>query len=174
MEDNKTTKNRVDDIDKCVANNLRTKRLMKGLSQQELGEAVNVSIQQIQKYEKGTNRISSSRLYTFANLLGVPVSFFFQGMDSDMSVFGEDDIDLYTHDDVSERELLTLIKAFNAVQDPMLRKRIVELIKCITDSNGLTSDNNPEDNGGYPKSDKIKGSEGFSDKSDKQTSFTVM
>ena len=72
---------RVDDVDRHVGKKLRMRRIMLGLSQQVLGDAVGVSIQQIQKYEKATNRVASRKLYQFAKLLHVQVAYFFEEME---------------------------------------------------------------------------------------------
>jgi transcriptional regulator with XRE-family HTH domain len=101
---------------------------MLGLSQQDMGAAADVSIQQVQKYEKASNRISSSRLFTFVKFLKVPVSYFFEQNDSNnvvSSVFAEDS-KKYIVDDknpISEKEIITLIKAFSEIKNSQSRKK---------------------------------------------------
>jgi transcriptional regulator with XRE-family HTH domain len=156
VKKNKTTsktdggesKGRADHIDHLVSKRLKMRRMILGLSQQELGEAVAVSIQQVQKYEKATNRISSGKLYSFAKFLKVPVSYFFNHIeDSSLglgSVFAEEAEEYNGNKskslknsknievtDVSEREIISLIKAFGEVKNVTLRKKIIELIKII-------------------------------------------
>lgn len=140
MTDNFLNKSRVDEIDKVVANNLRTRRLLKGLSQSELGDAIGVSIQQIQKYEKGTNRMSSSRLYSFANLLEVPVSYFFHSLTPNTALSDRDITNYIIDDETSERELLALIKSFSNIGDPLIRKKILELLKCLSEDKDSSLD----------------------------------
>lgn len=137
MTDNSINKSRVDEIDKVVANNLRTRRLLKGLSQSELGDAIGVSIQQIQKYEKGINRISSSRLFHFAKLLEVPLSYLFHSLDTDIEVSSENLDNRTIDDETSDRDLLALIKSFNNIEDPLIRRRILELLKCLAEDKDL-------------------------------------
>ncbi len=145
--DSVESKGRADHIDHLVSKRLKMRRMILGLSQQELGEAVAVSIQQVQKYEKATNRISSGKLYSFAKFLKVPVSYFFNHIeDTNLGNVFAEEAEEYNgskhkslksskaHDvsDVSEREIISLIKAFSEVKNPTLRKKIVELIKSIT------------------------------------------
>ena len=125
-------KSRTDYIDTCVGKNLRNRRVLLGLSQQDLGEAVDVSVQQIQKYEKATNRISSSKLFKFAKLLNYSLSDFFRGVrEEENEVFAEDQEE-FISDAVPERELLALIRAFNSITDPNVRRKIIELAKSLS------------------------------------------
>ena len=146
--DNVEPKGRADHIDHLVSKRLKMRRMILGLSQQELGEAVAVSIQQVQKYEKATNRISSGKLYSFAKFLKVPVSYFFNHIEDASvganNVFAEEaeEYNGSKHKslktvrnpdlaDVSEREIISLIKAFSEVKNAALRKKIIELIRTI-------------------------------------------
>jgi transcriptional regulator with XRE-family HTH domain len=135
------TKGRGDHVDHLVSKRLKMRRIMLGISQQELSDAVDVSIQQIQKYEKATNRISSGKLYSFAKFLRVPVSYFFNNKEdpsSDvLSIFAEEAEEYNngnTHkpSQIAEKELIALIKAFGDVKNPQVRKKLVELIKLIS------------------------------------------
>lgn len=146
--DSAESKGRADHIDHLVSKRLKMRRMILGLSQQELGEAVAVSIQQVQKYEKATNRISSGKLYSFAKFLKVPVSYFFNHIeDANLglgNVFAEEAEEYngskhkslkssksLNATDVSEREIISLIKTFSEVKNAVLRKKIVELIKSM-------------------------------------------
>ena len=133
----KESKGRADDVDRLVSKRLKTRRIMLGLSQQDLGAAVDVSIQQVQKYEKASNRISSGKLFTFAKFLKVPVSYFFEQNDTNnvvSNVFAEDS-EKYTVDDkdpISEKEIITLIKAFSEIKNSQSRKKITELVRTMS------------------------------------------
>lgn len=130
-------KGRADNIDKLVSRRLKMRRMILGLSQNDLGKAVDVSIQQVQKYEKATNRISSGKLFAFAKFLKVPISYFYDQNESsssaignalaeDQEAFGESEIEL-----VSEKEIMSLIKAFGEISNPQSRKKIIELVKTM-------------------------------------------
>lgn len=125
---------RVDHVDKHVSNKLRAKRIMLGLSQQALADEVGVSVQQIQKYERAHNRISSGKLYHFANFLNIPIEYFFDGLDSRTKphIFAEDAANVTIDSGVSERDVLILIRAFNEIEDFDTRKRLLELAKSIS------------------------------------------
>lgn len=135
---------KVDPIDTYVGKRLKSRRLMLGYSQQDLGEAVNVSIQQIQKYERATNRISSSKLYNFAKFLRVPVSYFFAndlepvhspgGFSEEQRLFEFDTATEIDSDNASEREIMILVRSYNEIKDNHVRKKILDLIRTFADS----------------------------------------
>ncbi len=132
------TKGRADHIDQLVSKRLKMRRMILGLSQQELGEAVDVSIQQVQKYEKATNRISCGRLYGFAKVLKVPISYFFDQNEENNSVmsnvFAEESEEYQGQNkasQVTEKEVVTLVRAFGDVKNFQVRKKIVELVKSM-------------------------------------------
>jgi transcriptional regulator with XRE-family HTH domain len=119
-----------------VGARVRMRREVLGKSQSWLGSAVGVTFQQIQKYEKGTNRIGSSRLQQFANLLNVPVSFFFEGgpdASSQRKAKGGDASITYLSEFTSSKDGQALIKAFIQIEDKKLRWGIANLIKQIAD-----------------------------------------
>ncbi len=130
-------KGRADDIDKLVSRKLKMRRMMLGLSQEEVGQAVDVSIQQIQKYEKARNRIASGKLFTLAKFLKVPINYFFENSNDNLqmisNVFAEESEEYHAHDDssVSEKELIQLIKSFGEIKNSQTRKKIIELIKSM-------------------------------------------
>lgn len=132
----KETKGRADEIDAFVGKRLKTRRIMLGLSQHDLGEAVNVSIQQIQKYEKATNRISSGKLWALAKLLMVPVEFFFKDIESSENANLADEKERFEIDNfnVSEKELLSLIRSYAEIKDNNVRKKVVDLVKTLSDA----------------------------------------
>ena len=130
------SKSKVDPIDAYVGRRLKMRRVMLGLSQQDLGEAVNVSIQQIQKYEKATNRISSGKLYAFSKLLNVPVEFFYKDVDSQLpSPLLREEKEEYSigADSLSERDTLSLLKSFSEIKNPSVRKKVLDLVKTLND-----------------------------------------
>lgn len=128
-------------IDKYVGSRVKARRQELGVSQEKLGNALGVTFQQIQKYEKGTNRISASRLQQIGSVLGVPAAFFFEGLQeltAEMSGFAETPAVPYAADVVSTDEGLQLIRAFMRIQDPTMRRRIVEFIESIANLSSQT------------------------------------
>jgi transcriptional regulator with XRE-family HTH domain len=121
-------------IDKHVGARVRMRRLMVGLSQTKLGDALNVTFQQVQKYEKGANRIGASRLQQLARVLGVPPAYFFDGAPSGgvpVAGFAEPESNSYVVDFLSTNEGLQLNRAFSSIKDPTVRKRILELVESL-------------------------------------------
>jgi transcriptional regulator with XRE-family HTH domain len=122
-------------IDKHVGARLRMRRLMVGMSQGRLGEALDVTFQQIQKYEKGANRIGASRLQQLARVLEVPPAFFFEDAPSfepGAAAFAEPAASAYVVDFLSTSEGLQLNRAFVQIRDPKVRKRIVDLVAALS------------------------------------------
>ncbi|MTI17897.1 XRE family transcriptional regulator [Rhodobacteraceae bacterium RKSG542] len=121
-------------IDVHVGSRVRLRRMMLGMSQEKLGEGLGITFQQIQKYEKGTNRIGASRLQHIATLLKVPVAFFFEdapGTPEESHGIGENPQTTYVVDFLSSTDGLALNKAFVRIEDPKVRKKIVELVKAV-------------------------------------------
>jgi len=140
----KITRRRVpgvsDPIDVHVGSRVRLRRTLLGLSQERLGEAVGLTFQQIQKYERGANRIGASRMYDLAHVLDVPVSFFFDDMPDDVkqrdavpvSVSGEDDEAAGAEPNpLNRRETLELVRAYYRITSARVRKRMFELVKAV-------------------------------------------
>jgi len=128
------TKKSPNPIDKHVGARVRMRRMMISMSQEKLGEKLGITFQQIQKYEKGTNRIGASRLQQIANVLGVPVSFFFEGApvpDGSPGGFSESASPAYVSDFLATSDGLALTKAFMKVADSKVRRRIVDLVEAI-------------------------------------------
>src|SRR6266702_2401565 len=107
-------------IDKHVGSRVRMRRMMLGMSQEKLGDALGLTFQQVQKYEKGTNRIGASRLQQISNILQVPVSFFFEGASP-----------AYVSDFLATSDGLSLTKSFMKIKNSKLRRRIVDLVEQI-------------------------------------------
>ena len=121
--------------DKYVGARVRMRRMMLGITQQKLGNALKLTFQQVQKYEKGTNRIGASRLQQIAHVLQVPESFFFEGgpaaSDKPPKGFADAPSPNYVADFMATTDGLTLTRAFTSIRDPKLRRRIVELVSAI-------------------------------------------
>ena len=121
-------------IDKHVGSRVRMRRVLIGMSQEKLGEALGLTFQQVQKYEKGTNRIGASRLQQISTILGVPVSFFFEGApgsDATKSGLSDSASSAYVVDFLSTTEGLQLNKAFVRIKDPKVRRRVVDLVATL-------------------------------------------
>jgi transcriptional regulator with XRE-family HTH domain len=136
-ETKKMTKKAPNPIDKHVGSRVRMRRMMLGMSQEKLGDALALTFQQVQKYEKGTNRIGASRLQQISHILQVPVAFFFEGAPhlADGSMIA-DNLDsapspTYVSDFLATSDGLSLTKAFMRIPDPKLRRRIVDLVQQI-------------------------------------------
>ncbi|RAI43712.1 helix-turn-helix domain-containing protein [Rhodoplanes roseus] len=122
-------------IDRHVGSRVRMRRMMLGMSQEKLGDALSLTFQQVQKYEKGTNRIGASRLQQIAHILQVPVAFFFEGApdlgDGPTAGMGEAPSPAYISDFLATSDGLALTKAFMRISDAKLRRRIVDLVEHI-------------------------------------------
>lgn len=132
-------------VDVHVGRRLRLRRTILGMSQEALGDSSGVTFQQIQKYERGINRIGSSRLFQFSKILKVPVSYFFDEFDGDsnpasgyqMAGFAESEAnDDAGFDRMTSRETLEMARAFNRIEDPAVRKRVFELVKSLVPAAG--------------------------------------
>jgi len=121
-------------VDKYVGSRVRMRRIMLGMSQEKLGEALGLTFQQVQKYEKGTNRIGASRLQQISHILQVPVAFFFEGapnLQGQGDGLREAPSPAYVSDFLATSEGLSLTKAFTRIKEPKLRRRIVDLVEQI-------------------------------------------
>ena len=121
-------------VDKYVGSRVRMRRIMLGMSQEKLGEALGLTFQQVQKYEKGTNRVGASRIQQISEILQVPVSFLFEGGPSgtvSAENFGEATSPAYVSDFLATSEGLALTRAFTRIPDAKLRRSIVDLVEQI-------------------------------------------
>ncbi len=134
-------------IDVHVGSRIRLRRTLLGISQQHLGEALGITFQQVQRYERGVNRVGASRLFDLSRVLDVPISFFFDDMpDSLTSTYGGQTSrrateyselrDSFADDALSRRETLQLVRAYYRIIDPALRKRVFDLIKSMGSPGG--------------------------------------
>jgi len=129
-------------IDVHVGTRIRLRRTLLGMSQERLGEALGLTFQQVQKYERGVNRVGASRLFDLSRVLDVPISFFFDDMpDSLTSTYGgqasrraagfTESQDSFADDALNRRETLELVRAYYRITDPAVRKRVFDLIKSM-------------------------------------------
>lgn len=138
-----------DPIDVHVGQRLRQRRMLVGMSQSRLGTAVGLTFQQVQKYERGTNRMGASRIFRFAQILAVPVSYFYDEMAAAIVAnqpsvgFAEagqsplDDEEMPQEDLLQRRETLDLVRAFYKITDPKQRRKVLELIKAMSTAEAL-------------------------------------
>lgn len=127
------SKKRPNPIDVHVGSRIRLRRNMLGISQEKLGESLGITFQQIQKYEKGTNRVGASRLQAIASILNTPVSFFFDGAPGDSSAqprLAEENA-TYVADFLNSSEGIQLNRAFVKIADPKVRRRVLDLVKAL-------------------------------------------
>jgi transcriptional regulator with XRE-family HTH domain len=121
-------------VDRHVGSRVRMRRIMLGMSQEKLGEGLGLTFQQIQKYEKGTNRIGASRIQQISEILQVPVSFLFEGSPGSSAAadgFGAAPSPAYVADFLATAEGLALIRAFTRLPDIKLRRAIVDMVELI-------------------------------------------
>jgi transcriptional regulator with XRE-family HTH domain len=123
-------------VDIHVGGRVRLRRTLLGMSQDKLAQALGLTFQQVQKYERGANRISASKLYQLSQILDVPVSFFFDDMPADVAVSGGGqnvpgaDQEPYGPDTMSKRETLELVRAYYRIPRDGLRCKVYELVKA--------------------------------------------
>jgi transcriptional regulator with XRE-family HTH domain len=122
-------------IDIHVGSRIRLRRNMLGMSQEKLGENLGITFQQIQKYEKGTNRVGASRLQAISSILGVPVAFFFEDApgkeNGDFGGLAESNSTAYIVDFLNSSEGLQLNRAFVRISDAKVRRKVVDLVKAL-------------------------------------------
>src|SRR3990172_8460682 len=116
-------------VDKHVGSRVRMRRMMLGMSQEKLGDALDLTFQQVQKYEKGTNRMGSSRLQQIANILQVPVTFFFEGVPGQPRIDGKAPSPAYVSDFLATSDGLALTRAFTRIKSAKLRRSIVNVVE---------------------------------------------
>jgi len=121
-------------IDIHVGSRVRLRRTLLGMSQEKLAQALGLTFQQIQKYERGANRIGSSRLFKLSQILDVPVSFFFDDMTADTATGATAPTDAPENpsgpDTLTKRETLELVRAYYRIPDDRLRRKVFELVKA--------------------------------------------
>ncbi len=131
-------------IDVHVGQRVRQRRTLLGMSQEKLAEAIGLTFQQVQKYERGANRVGSSRLFDLARVLDVPIAYFFEDMEANVAakspsrLMGVSESKLQPYsvepDPLAKRETLELVRAYYKIGEPRVRKRIFELTKALARS----------------------------------------
>lgn len=124
-----------DPIDVHVGGRVRLRRTMMGMSQEQLGDALGLTFQQVQKYERGANRMGASRLFRIAAILNVPVSYFFDeiGTDVDPEPFVHSDMPNMDPKLMIKRETLELTRAFHRISTPQTRMALIDVIKKLAE-----------------------------------------
>ena len=131
-------------IDVYVGARVKMRRTLLGMSQEKLGEAIGLTFQQVQKYERGLNRISASRLFDISKVLEVPIGFFFEEMDDQVaelsprmlagaSELAEEPV-LFNYDPMTKRETLELVRCYYTIPDRRLAKKLLDLVKAMASS----------------------------------------
>jgi transcriptional regulator with XRE-family HTH domain len=133
-------KNVANEIDVHVGQRVRSRRMFKGISQERLGEKLGLTFQQIQKYERGINRIGASRLYEIARVLDVPIGYFFDDMPEHVAALvrtggdaraGWEQVPTFDPDVLASRETAVLLRAFGRIREPEVRRRTLELLRVL-------------------------------------------
>jgi transcriptional regulator with XRE-family HTH domain len=130
-------------VDAQVGNRVRLRRMLIGMSQEKLGELLGLTFQQVQKYEKGMNRIGAGRLFHMAQILGVNIDYFYEGVSEQLPAakgFAEDGGRTPVVEFVSSGEGLQLSLAFMRIKDAKVRKRVLDLVKSLADSDEKSED----------------------------------
>ena len=132
-----------DPVDVHVGNRLRARRVLVGMSQESLAANIGLTFQQVQKYERGANRIGASRLFELAKVLQVPVSYFFEDVPgrhapSQVSAVPEPTSANGDEDSLARRETLELVRAYYRIDDPVIRRRMFDLVTSLAASDGDT------------------------------------
>ena len=127
-------KKQANPVDAHVGNRVRLRRMLVGMSQERLGELLGLTFQQVQKYEKGVNRIAAGRLFEISGILGVPISFFYEDVNSHRAAgFAEGGEPPPVMEFVSSGEGLQLSLAFMRIKDTKVRRRILDLVRSLAD-----------------------------------------
>ena len=130
-------------VDAHVGSRVRLRRMLLGMSQERLGESMGLTFQQVQKYEKGVNRIGASRLFQISKILDVPVQFFFEeapyaGDGSRAPGLAEQDSETFILEFLNSREGLELNRAFVKIGDAKVRKSVVDLVRALSSGGGAS------------------------------------
>lgn len=124
-------KKQANPVDAHVGTRVRLRRMLVGMSQERLGELLGLTFQQVQKYEKGVNRIAAGRLFEISSILGVPISFFYEDFDGHRRGFAESGESAPVMEFVSSNEGFQLSLAYMSIKDPKVRRRILDLVRSL-------------------------------------------
>ncbi len=129
-------------VDIHVGQRMRTQRLALGFSQDRLAKELGLTFQQVQKYERGMNRVSASRLFELGKVLNVSIDFFFKGITqgSSRQGFAEEEQDNFSNDSILNRETIELIHSYNAIRDPKIKRQLLEMAKTLAIPNTNKAD----------------------------------
>jgi transcriptional regulator with XRE-family HTH domain len=125
---------RTDAVDAHVGQRIRARRVVMGFSQEKLANALGLTFQQVQKYEKGANRVGASRLFDLARVLEVPVAYFFDGLPSARPDNAADIPGWPMAEAGLKRETLDLLRAYNSISDPVVRRRVFDLARTLAET----------------------------------------
>lgn len=133
------TRGKPNRVDVHVGSRVRLRRTLLGMSQEKLADALGLTFQQVQKYERGANRIGAGRLWELSQALDVPISYFFEDVEGDAAgvrlapTEPAEDAAFYGEDPMSRRETLLLVRAYYGISDPAVRRRLLDLMKSLGD-----------------------------------------
>ena len=134
-------------VDTHVGSRVRLRRMLLGMSQERLGDSMGLTFQQVQKYERGINRMSASRLYDFSRVLSVPVAYFFDGYNESLpgqapmspeykygrAGVAESADEEFDHEQILTRETLELMRCYHRIKNPAVKRRFVDLLRAVSD-----------------------------------------
>ena len=129
-------------VDVYIGNKVKARRLILGLSQEELAKSIGLTFQQVQKYERGTNRISVSRLIDIGKALKAPIDYFFDGVAASalgmksalIKGFADTKQEPFEPDQLTKRDVLELVRAYSRIKSPQLKKQIIEMAKAMSNT----------------------------------------
>lgn len=127
------TTGRTNAVDASVGMRIRMRRTLLGMSQEKLADALGLTFQQVQKYEKGVNRVGASRLFDLARVLAVPVEYFFEDLEPRPTATVTEPVAMAGTEPNLKRETLDLIRAYNTIRNPVVRRRVYDLARALAD-----------------------------------------
>jgi transcriptional regulator with XRE-family HTH domain len=132
------TRGKPNNVDVHVGSRVRQRRMLLGMSQEKLADALGLTFQQIQKYERGANRIGAGRLYALSNALEVPVSYFFEDLEAPSTV--QPMRESQQMDPMGRRETLNLVRSYYGITDQAIRRRMLDLMKSLAHEPDVTEE----------------------------------
>lgn len=137
-ETSRKTKGKPSSVDIHVGKRLRMRRTILGITQEKLADALGVTFQQVQKYERGTNRVSAGKLYELSKVLETSISYFYEGMGKSANILGglsDNQQDGFESEDIMQKkETLDLVRIYYSVEDPKKRKELLNIVKSMADN----------------------------------------
>ena len=136
----KTSSRGPNPIDIHVGSRIRLRRQLMKMSQEKLGDELGVTFQQVQKYERGANRVDASRLYRLSRVLEVPVQFFFEGLNDQTAItaMADNDQTPIVYDFIQSSDGVSLAESFSRIKDSKVRRRVLELVRTLANEQELT------------------------------------